>query len=46
MIDAGQYIQGNASGSVAPFILAPLVGLVLGVLLILTLYADAGFPHS
>lgn len=44
---------GIAPGSVAPFILAQLVGLVVGVLLILALYPDAGdhaddvvVPHS
>ncbi|MFD4326253.1 aquaporin [Nocardioides sp. NPDC058538] len=33
---------GIAPGSVAPFVLAQLVGLVVGVLLILALYPDAG----
>ncbi|MER7559836.1 MIP/aquaporin family protein [Nocardioides sp. NPDC126508] len=33
---------GIAPGSVAPFVLAQLVGLVVGVLLILVLYPDAG----
>ena len=33
---------GIAPGSVAPFVLAQLVGLVVGVLLVLALYPDAG----